>query len=310
MKNLKTLAGFGMIGVGLLAVTVLQARGPLMATSVAAAGTASPSAGASAPAGRGAASDAASPRRVAAEGRVVAYPGAEVKVGAEWSGRLVSVLVQEGANVKKGDLLAEIDSEELRAALAEAKARVVETDAEAKLAESDLGRRQRLFEQKIVAVHDLDQANRDLDIARARRETARATVSRYEAQIRKTRILAPITGAVTARKVDAGQTLEAGDQAFTLADLGRLRIEGEAHEADAGAIAIGAPVAITCDGFPGQSWKGHVEEIPDSVTLRRLKPQDPSRPTDTRILAVKVAFAEPTPLKLGTTVELAIAPPE
>ena len=40
------------------------------------------------------------------------------------------------------------------------------------------------------------------------------------------------------------------------------------------------------------------------MTLRRLKPQDPSRPTDTRILAVKVAFAEPTPLKLGTTVEL------
>jgi hypothetical protein len=51
-----------------------------------------------------------------------------------------------------------------------------------------------------------------------------------------------------------------------------------------------------------------VEEIPDAVTLRRLKPQDPSRPTDTRILAVKVAFAEPTPLRLGTTVELSIQP--
>ena len=46
----------------------------------------------------------------------------------------------------------------------------------------------------------------------------------------------------------------------------------------------------------------------DSVTLRRLKPQDPSRPTDTRIVTVKVAFAEKTPLKLGTTVELRIAP--
>jgi hypothetical protein len=49
-----------------------------------------------------------------------------------------------------------------------------------------------------------------------------------------------------------------------------------------------------------------VEEVADAVTLRRLKPQDPSRPTDTRILAVKVAFSEPTPLKLGTTVELKI----
>src|SRR5437899_2442065 len=52
--------------------------------------------------------------RVAAEGRVVAYPGAEVKVAAERGGRLVSVKVEEGAVVRKGDLLAEIDSVELR----------------------------------------------------------------------------------------------------------------------------------------------------------------------------------------------------
>ena len=108
--------------------------------------------------------------------------------------------------------------------------------------------------------------------------------------------------------MDAGQTVEAGQEAFTLADLSRLRVEGEAHEADAGAITLGAPVTITADGFPDRSWKGRVEEIPESVTLRRLKPQDPSRPTDTRILAIKVAFAEPTPLKLGTTVELAVEP--
>jgi multidrug resistance efflux pump len=133
-------------------------------------------------------------------------------------------------------------------------------------------------------------------------------VARYEAQLRKSRILAPISGTVTLRKVDGGQTVEAGDAAFTIADLSRLRIEGEAHEADAGAIAVGAAVMIKAEGFPGRAWRGRVEEVPDSVILRRLKPQDPSRPTDTRILAVKVAFSEPTPLKLGTTVELKIEP--
>jgi HlyD family secretion protein len=245
---------------------------------------------------------------VAAEGRIVAYPGAEVKVGAERAGRLVRVLVQEGDAVRAGTLLAEIESDEIRAALEESRARVTEAEAEVRLAELARERRQRLVDEKIVAPHDLDQATRDLDMARARVLTAKATVSRYEAQLRKSRILAPIAGSVTARQVDAGQTVEAGDAAFTLADLGRLRIEGEAHEADAGAIVLGAPVLITAEGYPGQSWRGKVEEIPDSVTLRRLKPQDPSRPTDTRILAVKVAFAEKTPLKLGTTVELRIQP--
>jgi RND family efflux transporter MFP subunit len=233
-----------------------------------------------------------------------------VKVGAERAGRLVRVLVQEGQAVRAGELLAEIESDEIRAALDESRARVVEGEAEVRLAELARERRQKLMEEKIVAAQDMDQATRDLDISRARVVTAQATVARYEAQLRKSRIVAPISGTVTARRVDAGQTVEAGDETFILADLSRLRIEGEAHEADAGAVALGAPVRITAEGYPGRSWQGRVEEIPDSVTLRRLKPQDPSRPTDTRILAVKVAFAEKTPLKLGTTVELRIEPAE
>jgi RND family efflux transporter MFP subunit len=284
------MVGLGIGGLGLVGTTAIQARGP-----------AGP-----APAEGTKTTAAATPSPVAAEGRVVAYPGAEVKVGVERAGRVVRVRVQEGDAVKKGDLLAEIESEELRAGLAESRARVHEAEAELRMAELNLDRRQKLVDQGIVAVHDRDQATRDIDIARARRETALATVARYEAQIRKSYVLAPITGHVIARRIDAGQTTEAGDQAFTLADLGRVRIEGEAHEADAGQIALGAPVVITAEGYPGRSWKGRVEEIPDAVTLRRLKPQDPSRPTDTRILAVKVAFAEPNPLKLGTTVELKI----
>jgi HlyD family secretion protein len=295
--NKKTMAVLGVVGVALLGATVLQARGPSRAGAASA--TAANAPAPSTPSVNGA---------VAAEGRVVAYPGAEVKVGFERAGRLVRVLVQEGQAVEQGDLLAEFETDELRASLAEARARVAEADAEERLAVLNLGRRQKLVDQGILAVHDRDQATRDIDIARARRDTATATVARIEAQLRKSDVRAPISGHVIARSVDAGQTVETGDPAFRLADLGRVRIEGEAHEADAGGIALGAPVTITAEGYPGRSWKGRVEEIPDSVTLRRLKPQDPSRPTDTRILAVKVAFAEATPLKLGTTVELKIAP--
>jgi HlyD family secretion protein len=290
----------GLIGVGLVGMATLHARGPI--SSAATPAWAPPTMPAQVEAG------VAAEGHVAAEGRVVAYPGAEVKVGAERAGRLVRVLVQEGQAVRAGDLLAEIESDEIRAALDESRARVAEGKAEVRLAELARERRQKLMDEKIVAAHDLDQATRDLDIARARVQTAQATVSRYEAQLRKSRILAPIAGTVTSRRVDAGQTVEAGDEAFTLADLSRLRVEGEAHEADAGTIALGAPVVITAEGYPGQKWPGRVEEIPDSVTLRRLKPQDPSRPTDTRILAVKVSFVERNPLKLGTTVELRIEP--
>jgi RND family efflux transporter MFP subunit len=288
--------GFGLVAAAVVAGTVLQARGVVAPKPSGPAGE-SP-AHAQSPAGSG----------VAAEGRVVAYPGAEVRVGAERGGRLVSVLVEEGTAVREGQLLAEIGSDELRAALAEARARVAEAEAEVLFAAADLARRRQLAEERILAARDLDQATRDLETARARVETAKASVVRYEALLAQSLIAAPISGTVIARRVDAGQMVETGDHAFTVADLGRLRIEGEAHEADAGAVALGAVVTITADGYPGRSWHGRVEEIPDSVTLRRIKPQDPSRPSDARVLAVKVAFAEPAPLRLGTTVDLRIAP--
>jgi RND family efflux transporter MFP subunit len=280
-------------GLGLLGATVLQAR---MAGRT---GEPAPAAPVPAP---------AVARGVAAEGRVVTYPGAEVKVAAERPGRLVAVLVEEGQAVRKGDLLAEIESEELRAALAEAHARVDEAAAEVRLAEVNLERRRRLVAEQIAAAHDLDQATRDLETSRARQSTAEATAARYEAQLRKSRIVAPLSGTVTAREVDAGETVEPGDVVVSLADLRRLRVDAEADEADASALALGAPVVITADGFPGRTWPGRVEEIAHSVTLRKLKPQDPARPTDTRILAVKVAFGEPAPLRLGTTVEVRIEP--
>lgn len=290
MKMRMTLV-LAVVGAGLLAATVIQAR--------AVAGRPAPAPARAEPA----------PRRVAAEGRVSGYPGSEVRIAAERGGRFTRVLVAEGQAVRAGELLAELDSDELRAALAEARARITEAEAEVKLAQVNRERRERLVREQIVAAHDLDQASRDLDIARARLETAAAEAARYDAQLRKTRIVAPIAGTVIDRQVDTGETVETGDHAFTLANLGRLRIDAEADEADAGALAVGASVAITADGYEGRSWKGTIEEIADAVTLRKLKAQDPGRPTDTRIVAVKVAFAEPSPLKLGTTVELRIEPP-
>lgn len=259
------------------------------------------------PAARPAAAPALA-RTLAAEGRVVAYPGAEVSLAAERTGRLVQMRVEEGQRVRRGELIAEIDGAELRAARDEALARVREAEAELKLAGINQERRRTLRAEGVVATLELDQAERDLDTARARLETARALVQRYDAQLARTRVFAPLSGTVTVRAADAGEMVDVGSPIATLADLDRLRIEGEADEADAAWLKVGAPVTIAVPGRPDEQWRGRVEELADTVTLRKIKPQDPSRPTDTRVLSVKVAFAEKTPLRLGTTVELRIDP--
>src|SRR5437588_7285523 len=76
--------------------------------------------------------------RVAAEGRVVAYPGEEVVVGTDLAGTIGRLLVQEKSVVRKGDLIAEIAADEQRAALSEARARIAEADSDIRLAELEI----------------------------------------------------------------------------------------------------------------------------------------------------------------------------
>jgi len=139
-------------------------------------------------------------------------------------------------------------------------------------------------------------------------QNATATVRRIEAILDKAQITSPIDGVVLLRHVEPGETVPVGAQLFTLADLSKVRVEAEVDEFDIAGLAIGSEAEITAEGFP-KSWVGRIEEIPDSVGPRKLKPQDPGKPSDTRVLLVKVALAEPTPLKLGQRVEVALRRP-
>lgn len=300
--NRKMVAILAIVGTALLGATMLQARGGALVRSAekVAGGLCAGGAAAVTP-------PADTTRWVAAEGRVVTYPGGEVRVSTERSGKLVRLLVEENQAVARGALLAELDTAELRAALAEVRARIAEAEADVALAGKTLARRQELVTRQVVAVQEVDTAERDRDAAAARLSALRAEADRLGVQIDRCRITAPIAGTVTRRHADAGEVLEAGDPVLELVDLAHLRVEGEADESDAGLVQPGAPVRVTADAYPGQVWLGTVEEVPGWVGPRSLKPVDPARPSDTRVLGIKVRFDGPNPLKVGTTVELRVA---
>lgn len=243
--------------------------------------------------------------RVVAEGRVVAYPGAEVTVGTDVAGTIARLDVHEKQIVRRGDTIATIEADDTHAALAVARARVMEADADIGLFQSEVARAQNLWQVDIGSKQAWEKAERDLDAARARRASAAAEVRRLDALVRKTVLTAPIDGVVIARHAHAGETIDAGDEVVTIADLAKTRIEAEIDEFDVARMKLGANVKIAAEGFD-REWRGTIEEIPDSVVNRRIKPQDPSKPIDTRVLLVKIAFAEPTPLKLGQRVEVKI----
>ncbi len=244
--------------------------------------------------------------RVTAEGRVVTYPGAEVVVGTDLAGTLVRLAVEELDRVKKGQTLAEIRADDLRAETLEAQGRIGEAEADLRLAQSENQRQEHLLEAGVGTAQAVDKSRRDVQAAEARLGTQKAAVSRLSAVVAKSRIVSPIDGVVITRTADRGESLKIGDPIATVANLDRLRIEVEVDEFDAGRVTLGAPVKVTAEGYDGQSWRGRVEEIPDAVVARRLQPSDPGRPTDIRVLRVKIALDEKTPLKLGQRVETEI----
>jgi HlyD family secretion protein len=246
--------------------------------------------------------------RVVAEGRLVAYPGAEVVVATELPGVVVRLAVDEKDRVRKGQVIAELKADDLRAGLSESRARIEEAEADIRFAEVDLARAERLLAEKVGTQDAADRARRNRDAAAARKETALAAASRLQAVLAKTRIVSPIDGVVILRSVQPGEHLEAGEPLVTVADLDRLRVEAEVDEFDTGRVTLDAPVKVTAEGYTGQSWPARVEEIPDAVVPRRLKPQDPGKPSDTRVLLVKIALDGKTPLKLGQRVEVEISP--
>lgn len=238
-----------------------------------------------------------------AEGRVLTYPGEDLQVGTDLGGTLVQMAVEEGQRVRRGQLLALVDPRRDEAALREARARLRELEADLAFQESELRRQDILHGQGIASRQALDQVRTQAELARARREAAAATAERLGVTVAKLRVLAPIEGTVLTRLAQAGETVAAGAPLLRLARTDRLRVEAEIDEFDLSRIRLGMAVTVRAEGFE-RSWRGRVEEIPDHVVGRRLKPQDPARPSDTRVLMVKVALDAAAGLKLGQRVEL------
>jgi HlyD family secretion protein len=244
--------------------------------------------------------------RVIAEGRVVPYPGAEVVVGTEAAGRIVRMDVHEKTVVRKGALIAEVSGDILKADYALSSAQIMEAEADIHFFDREFQRESNLVARGAGTLQNLDVNRRGLDTSRARRAAALAGRERITAFLAKTRITAPIDGVVTARHVNVGEIIEVAARIVTITDLNQIRIEAEVDEFDTGRVVLGAGVRITAEGFHGASWTGKVEEIPDSVVARRIRPEDPGRPIDARVLPIKITFSERTPLKLGQRVEIEI----
>jgi RND family efflux transporter MFP subunit len=245
--------------------------------------------------------------RVVADGRVVARPAADIVLSAEDAGTIAEVAVREKSRVRKGDVLVILRAADQEAAVAEASAKLA-------AAEADLAYQQREFKRRVGGdasskeyPGEVDAVRRDLQMATAHRQAAAAFLKRCEAALARTRLTSPIDGTVLGRFVHPGETVTTGTRLIEVADLSRVYVEAEVDEFDVGRITQGEPVSISAEGQGTHLERGRVEDIPDRVVERDVRPEDPGRPSDSRVLLVKIALEQPVRLKLGQRVEVEIS---
>jgi HlyD family secretion protein len=188
-----------------------------------------------------------------------------VAIGTQVSGVVKKIYVDFNSNVKKGQLLAEIDKTPLETQVQQAQASLDDSKSEVEFQTATYERYKALLDKKLVARADYDQVKYNYDKARANLKTAQAGYDKAKVNLSYASIYSPIVGVVLNRAVDQGQTVAASfstPNLFTIGnDLTHMQVQANVDEADIGQLQKGQPVSFTVDAYPTETFIGDVRQI-------------------------------------------------
>jgi membrane fusion protein, multidrug efflux system len=194
----------------------------------------------------------------------VIEPIRAVGINSQVAGTLLTVAVEEGNVVRRGQTLARVDDRELRAQFEAA-------EAAHQVAAAAYDRARQLRERRVITLPEYERE-------RTAEAAARAQLDQVRTRLAYTVIQSPVDGVVTEKRVEAGDLVASQTRLFTVAEVSTLVVRVGVSELDVVQIAVGDPVTIMLDAFPGRSFRG---------TVRRVFPAaDPG----TRLLPVEVAL--------------------
>lgn len=220
-------------------------------------------------------------KSVIATGTVRAYQ--RVEVGAQVSGKVEKIHVILGQHVKKGDLIAEIDSKTQLNNLNTAQAQLMSYQAQRKakevaltVAQSSYDRVSKLYKQKATTLDELNTAKNNLAAASAAIDEIQASIQQAEIDVNNaktnlayTQILAPISGTIISIPVSEGQTVNANQTAPTIvqvADLSKILIKPEISEGDITKVQAGMDVQFTTLSDPDTVYHAKIHSVDPAMT--------------------------------------------
>jgi HlyD family secretion protein len=188
-----------------------------------------------------------------------------VQVGTQVSGTVARLFADYNSRVKKGQVIALLDTMLLHADVIDARASLVKAEAQFRLSAQNCMRTRALFAKGLVAQADLDSGISDSASAASARASAKAALDRAIINLNYATITSPITGVVINRNVDVGQTVAASFNTptiFTIADdLSKMQVQASIDEADIGQVKVGQVANFTVDAYPTRMFSGIVSQI-------------------------------------------------
>jgi HlyD family secretion protein len=231
-------------------------------------------------------------RSVVATGKI--QPLTRVEIKSKASGIVKRLFVDYGDRVKEGQVLAELDREQLEAAVREARANLIAAQAsyernrieaegpDLPFLKSSLERSRKLYADGLIAPSLLEDADKAYQmglnkqtaaksqaaVARAEVEKARASLERFETDLKYATITSPMDGLVLSRDVEVGDAVSSilvlGSQAtlvMRLGDVSEVYVLGKVDEADIGKVFLGQRARIVVESFKDKSFEGKVTKI-------------------------------------------------
>jgi RND family efflux transporter MFP subunit len=177
----------------------------------------------------------------------VVEPTVMLPVAPRSGGRLTALNADEGALVRRGQVLARIESADLEHTVQEMAARE-------RLARIQYERTKELVAEQFLSAAELDRTLTELD-------AAQASLKRAQAQNDYNMLVAPADGTVLRRDGEIGQFIPAGQTVFTLSCCAPLRVAAEVDEEDIARVAVGQKVTMRSDALPKALFEGEVAEI-------------------------------------------------
>ncbi|HVR39953.1 MAG TPA: efflux RND transporter periplasmic adaptor subunit [Thermoanaerobaculia bacterium] len=194
-----------------------------------------------------------------------------VQVGSQVSGVISRLYADFNSEVKKGQLLAELDPTPFQAQVEQRQADVTRARVETANAKITYERQRRLAAAGLAAQADLDAAKAQYQASEAQVDQATAALQQSLTNLRYTKILSPIDGKVIDRQYDVGQTVAASFQAPTLfaiaQDLTKMQVQADVDQSDIGRVHVGQLARFTVDAYPEEEFRGRISQMRLNATV-------------------------------------------